>query len=179
MIFRAALGVFGLALLAGCLAAPSAQNDPSLLRNPTVPLSIISRGGAQAMQGEWQVRASSPGYRDVQTLTFNTRATPQHMVEFLSISCDTASNCEALTDGWMAQPLAQNRWHLTSETTDTEMELWVIWIDDGLRTAAIGSPDSDMAFILDRKPKGGSDRMIAAHDVLDFNGYNMSAFVTR
>ena len=162
MILRAGGGLLGVALLSGCLAAPAPIADPSLLRNPTVPLSIISRGGADAMNGEWKVRASSPGYRDIKSLTFNTQAAPQHLIEFLSISCDTGGNCEALSDGWLAQPLAQNRWRLTSETTETEMELWVIWIDDGLRTAAIGSPDSDMAFILDRKTQGGADRIKAA-----------------
>ncbi|MFK7938486.1 MAG: lipocalin family protein [Roseovarius sp.] len=144
-----------------------------------MPLSIISRGGADAMQGEWKVRASSPGYHQIQNLTFDTRTTPQHMIAFLSISCDAGGTCEGLTDGWMAQPLAQNRWRLTSETSEDDMELWIIWIDDGLRTAAIGSPDSDMAFILDRKPTGGADRIKAASEVLDFNGYNMSAFETR
>jgi apolipoprotein D and lipocalin family protein len=172
------LGVLGSTLLGACLAAPVPQNDPSLLRNPTVPLSIISRGGADAMQGEWKVRASSPGYRDIQSLTFNTHATPQHLIGFRSLSCDGGGACEALNDGWLAKPIAQNRWRLTSETTDIEMELWIIWIDDELRTAAVGSPDSDLAFILDRKASGGADRIKAASEVLDFNGYNMSAFVT-
>ncbi len=178
MILRSALACLAPTLLAGCLAAPE-PNDPSLLRNPTVPLSIISRGGAETMNGEWQVRASSPGYSDMYSLTFNTKAAALHTVEFQVESCDSSGNCEALSDGWQAQPVAQNRWKLTSETTDTEMELWVIWIDDGFRTAAVGSPDSDMAFILDRKPSGGADRIMAASEVLDFNGYNMSAFVTR
>lgn len=131
------------------------------------------------MQGEWKVRASSPQYRDIQSLTFNTNAKPQHTLEFLHASCDADGNCEALSDDWQAEPLAQNRWQLTAQTTDTEMEMWVIWIDEGYRTAALGSPDSDMAFIVDRKTSGGADRMTAASEVLEFNGYNMSVFETR
>ena len=178
MILRGAIACPAPALLMGCLTAP-APHDPSLLRNPTVPLSIISRGGADAMQGEWKVRASSPQYHDIQSLTFNTNAKPLHTVEFLHASCDADGNCEALSDAWLARPLAQNRWRLTAQTTNAEMELWVIWIDDGYRTAALGSPDSDMAFIVDRKTSGGADRMTAASEVLEFNGYNMSAFQTR
>ncbi|QGY00427.1 lipocalin [Roseovarius faecimaris] len=131
------------------------------------------------MAGTWQVRASSPGYGDIQTLDFDTKGGGQHSVAFLQAGCDASGGCEAVTDGWLAEPLAQNRWRLTSETDESDMELWVIWIDDGYRTAAIGSPDSDLAFILDRKPKGGADRITAAREVLAFNGYNMAAFVTR
>ncbi len=178
MILRSAIACLAPALLMGCLTAP-APDDPSLLRNPTVSLAIISRGGAEAMQGEWKVRASSPPYRDIQSLTFNTNANPLHTVEFMHASCDADGNCEELSDAWLAEPLAQNRWRLTAQTTDAEMEMWVIWIDEGYRTAALGSPDSDMAFIVDRKPSGGADRMTAASEVLEFNGYNMAAFETR
>ena len=175
---RKPLGLFAMLLLASCLAAPQ-QDAPSLLRNPTAPLSIISRGGAEAMQGDWHVRNASPAYANMRALTFHTGTTQQHRIEFQETRCSESAQCETLTDGWMATPLAQNRWQLSSEADDRRMEMWVIWIDDDFRTAAIGSPDSDMAFILDRKSEGGADRINAASDVLAFNGYNMSAFVTR
>lgn len=177
-MMRLAFALLSATGLSGCLAAPPAD-DPSLLRTPTVPLSITTRGGSKAMVGTWQVRASSPGYRDIQTLSFNIQGKGQHSVEVMQIGCGASGGCETVADGWLAEPLAQNRWRLTSETAQENLELWVIWIDEGFRTAAIGSPDSDMAFILDRKSKGGQDRIIAAGEVLAFNGYNMAAFIAR
>ena len=130
------------------------------------------------MHGTWQVRASSPGYAGIQTVTFDTVADPQS-VAFLQMGCDAGGGCEAVTDTWQAQPLAQNRWRLASDSADQDTELWVIWIDEGYRTAAVGSPDSDMVFILDRKAKGGADRIAAAQEVLDFNGYDIAALKVR
>lgn len=55
-----------------------------------------------------------------------------------------------------------------------QTEYWVLWVDDGYRTAAIGTPSGSFGWILDRDRKGGGDRIKAAKDVLEFNGYNMS-----
>ena len=51
--------------------------------------------------------------------------------------------------------------------------LVVMWIDEGFRTAAIGDADGRWAAILDRA--GGSpDRIQAARDILDFNGWDVA-----
>lgn len=48
---------------------------------------------------------------------------------------------------------------------------WVIWVDSGYRTLAIGTPDGSFGFVLDRGKIGG-DRLNAAREVFEFNGYN-------
>jgi apolipoprotein D and lipocalin family protein len=47
---------------------------------------------------------------------------------------------------------------------------WVIWVDADYRTLAIGTPDGRFGFVLDRG-KIGPDRMRAAAEIFDFNGY--------
>lgn len=47
---------------------------------------------------------------------------------------------------------------------------WVIWVDADYRTLAVGTPDGSFGFILDRG-KIGADRLKAAAEVFDFNGY--------
>ena len=48
---------------------------------------------------------------------------------------------------------------------------WVIWVDSGYRTLAVGTPDGSFGFVLDRG-RIGSDRLAAAGEVFDFNGYS-------
>ena len=48
---------------------------------------------------------------------------------------------------------------------------WVIWVDSGYRTLAVGTPDGSFGFVLDRG-RIGPDRLVAAAEVFDFNGYS-------
>ncbi|MDQ2065661.1 lipocalin [Xinfangfangia sp. CPCC 101601] len=52
---------------------------------------------------------------------------------------------------------------------------WVIWVDSGYRTLAIGTPDGSFGFLLDREKISG-DRLHAAAEVFDFNGYSKARF---
>lgn len=51
---------------------------------------------------------------------------------------------------------------------------WVIWVDVGYRTMAIGTPSGRFGFILDRGAIPG-DRLNAAREIFDFNGYRTEA----
>ena len=55
--------------------------------------------------------------------------------------------------------------------------LWVLWIDEGGRTAILANPDGKIARILDRRPDLAEDRRRTAFDVLDFNGFPATALV--
>ena len=49
----------------------------------------------------------------------------------------------------------------------------ILWVDSGYRTLAIGTPSGRFGFILDRDilPE---DRLTAAREVFDFNGYGVT-----
>jgi apolipoprotein D and lipocalin family protein len=51
---------------------------------------------------------------------------------------------------------------------------WILWVDSGYRTLAIGTPSGRFGFILDRGAIP-ADRLEAAREVLDFNGYATGA----
>jgi apolipoprotein D and lipocalin family protein len=51
---------------------------------------------------------------------------------------------------------------------------WVLWVDSGYRTMAIGSPSGRFGFILDRGAIP-ADRLAAAREIFDFNGYATGA----
>jgi apolipoprotein D and lipocalin family protein len=52
--------------------------------------------------------------------------------------------------------------------------LVVMWVDDGFRTAAIGDADGRWSAVIDRSAKPGADRLAAAVEILDFNGWDVT-----
>ncbi len=53
-------------------------------------------------------------------------------------------------------------------------QFWVLWVDEGYRTAVIGTPDGSFGFVLNRGAEIPADRLEAARQVLDFNGYDVA-----
>lgn len=51
-------------------------------------------------------------------------------------------------------------------------DLWVMWVDEGYRVAVIGTPDGRFARVLSREPALRDDLMVAAREILSFNGYD-------
>jgi apolipoprotein D and lipocalin family protein len=60
---------------------------------------------------------------------------------------------------------------------DDGRSLWVLWVDEGYRTAVLGAPDGSEALILDRRPTIPADRWAAAQVMLDFNGFDPGRLV--
>jgi apolipoprotein D and lipocalin family protein len=52
-------------------------------------------------------------------------------------------------------------------------EWWVLWADDGYRTLVIGTPSGQFGMILNREAAIPADRMRAAREILDWNGYDL------
>lgn len=50
---------------------------------------------------------------------------------------------------------------------------WIIWADVDYRTIVVGTPSGELGFILNRDGGLPADRMRAAREVLDFNGYDL------
>ncbi|MDZ4310631.1 MAG: lipocalin family protein [Cypionkella sp.] len=49
---------------------------------------------------------------------------------------------------------------------------WILWADGDYRTLVVGSPNGRLGFILNRGPFP-ADRLKAAKDVLEWNGYDL------
>lgn len=49
---------------------------------------------------------------------------------------------------------------------------WVIWVDTDYRTLAIATPSGEFGFILNRGGALPPDRLRAAGEIFDFNGYD-------
>ncbi len=55
-----------------------------------------------------------------------------------------------------------------------DQEWWVIWVDTDYRTLAIGTPKGTFGFILNRGGALPPDRLRAAREIFDFNGYDVA-----
>lgn len=53
-------------------------------------------------------------------------------------------------------------------------DYWVLWVDEGYRTAVVGVPSGRAGWILNRTPDIPADRLKAAREVLRFNGYDLT-----
>lgn len=53
-------------------------------------------------------------------------------------------------------------------------DYWVLWTDESYRTAVVGAPKGTTGWILNRDPQISADRLAAAKEILDFNGYDVS-----
>ena len=50
---------------------------------------------------------------------------------------------------------------------------WVLWADADLRTLVVGTPSGSFGFILNRDGALPADRLAAAREILDWNGYDL------
>lgn len=54
-----------------------------------------------------------------------------------------------------------------------DQDWWLLWVDADYRTLVVGTPSGAFGFILDRGGSLPADRMAAAREVLDWNGYDL------
>jgi apolipoprotein D and lipocalin family protein len=57
-------------------------------------------------------------------------------------------------------------------------EWWVLWVDDGYRTLVVGTPSGAFGMILNRTADLPPDRLRAAREVLEWNGYDLGQLRT-
>ena len=53
-------------------------------------------------------------------------------------------------------------------------EWWVLWVDTNDRTLVVGTPGGGFGMILNRTPDLPPDRMRAAREILEWNGYDIA-----
>ena len=145
--------------LAGCAPVPEAASVS--YRDSAARISSTLRFDLVRFQGDWVVRASYP----------------TDVLQRVTIRAVSETRFIWRADGRESQGEVTGPGRFRLEGTSEEY--WVLWVDEGFRTAAIGTPDGSFGLILDRKPRGGADRMVAAREMLDFNGYDVSQIALR
>ncbi|MEM7076486.1 MAG: hypothetical protein AAF484_15450 [Pseudomonadota bacterium] len=163
---------FALGFVTGfTLVACAPDTSSTGFRDTRIPLTVTTRDTLSALDGVWFVRAYFPGDSGLESVSFSPGVPPETTVEFEWDQCQPGSDCVRVTETQRGRSLGQNRLRVTGGGRAGARELWLVWIDEGRRTAAIGTPDGSFGWILDRSSTGGQDRITAAREVLAFNGY--------
>ncbi|SFO36926.1 apolipoprotein D and lipocalin family protein [Roseovarius lutimaris] len=164
------------ALISAC-AAPKAPTG--LYRDTQTPLTYTTRSDANRLAGDWHVRAHYPGDEGLRRVSYLRARDGQEAFKLITRHCADNGACTDIAALWRAKALGPNRWRLADPQGGKTRDLWVIWVDEDYRTAAIGAPDGGYGWVLDRRATGGADRITAAREILDFNGYDIGAMILR
>lgn len=158
--------------LAGCAAVP----DGPAFRDQAAPIGVTSRYSDDRFAGTWHVRGAYP--LDAQLVEVQRLANPPAW-ELVARTCEPNGDCEEVGTVWAVSGGTPGAEVLADPGGHMDRRAVVLWVDDGFRTAAVGDPSGQFAWVLDRAPRGGADRIKAARQVLTFSGFDLSAMEMR
>ena len=150
-----------LSLLVVLLACTAGRTPATGFRDPAAPIWSAAAFSPDLIAGDWQQVA---GFSDQASGCRNgaLRFSPQS--GGLAVTGSLCLNGKAWKLRELAAPEGPGRLAVGEE------DWWVLWVDSGYRTLAIGTPSGKFGFLLDRGAIP-ADRLAAAREVFDFNGY--------
>ncbi|MEL7261681.1 MAG: lipocalin [Pseudomonadota bacterium] len=159
-------------VLAGCVAERAVVDDAIALRNPTAPIGVTSRYDDARFAGPWFVRGVIS--RGPAPLRIERRAVADDVIwRFEQEVCATDGGpCRITREDWRAETDVPGADLVLNPNGGEDLRPVVVWIDEGYRTAAVGDAAGRFAWVLDRAPQGGADRIAAAQQVLAFSGFD-------
>lgn len=156
-----------LLLLAAC-AAPQKTVTLGRYRAPDAPIYSNAVLEVARLAGSWnqvatfgETKACKPGQAEI------TQSGGGLAIDYRI--CQSGNDMQG---AGVMQPVGPGRFQVPGQPAPW----WVLWADVDYRTLVIGSPDGRVGFILNR---GGfpPDRVKAAREILDFNGYDLKRLV--
>ena len=143
-----------LAFVAACGPQSPTTSDVVIpFRNPTAQIGAISRFDLSAFAGTWQVRRSAGGAWLLKTFAVQGNQWTEMGAGSALITERATGRLTLAYDGGTAR------------------DLWVLWVDEGHDTVALGTPDGSFGFVAQRRGVTRTDQVRAAAQVMDFNGY--------
>lgn len=155
-----------LALLAACAAPPRAAGFRA-----AVPVYSNATFDAARLAGSWH-----------QSAAFARPGAPA-CAGSLAVDAALAVQGRLCLDGRVLpvsgrfQPAGPGRVRLAGAEGALAQDWWMLWVDADYRTLAIGTPSGDWGLILNRAGPVPPDRLAAARELFDFNGYDLTRLV--
>lgn len=161
-------GVILVLLLALGACAPPAPPQPGSIRNPAAMISSAALFDPQRFGGSWRVvQTAAPGCGGArQDWLWDGRGA------YALSGVDCAGLVPARLKGRAV--LSGPGGRLTPSGGYGEEPVFVLWVDQDYRVAALGTPSGRWAVVLSRQMPPRDDLLKAAREVLDFNGYDLS-----
>lgn len=155
--------------LAGCAAAPA---PPGGFRDRAVPIYSSAAFDAARLPGQWVQAAAfaEPGAAACASGAASIGAAGDVALRLCLGGTRVAARGRLVVVG-------PGRLALQGVPGPLAQTWWVVWVDDGYRTLAVGTPSGDWGFILNRGGPLPDDRLRAAAEIFDFNGYDTARLV--
>jgi apolipoprotein D and lipocalin family protein len=159
-------------LLCGCGALSGSYRDQSVM------IASSANFDPSRYLGRWYevARYPNPFQADCAGSYVDYQAGPGGQI-LVRNSCLDASGAVIAEIGGTAQVAGPGRLSVRLDGVPVAAPYWVLWVDEGYRTAVVGQPNGRAGWVLNREPEIPQDRWVAAREVLDFNGYDLSRLV--
>jgi apolipoprotein D and lipocalin family protein len=157
------------ALLAGCAGIAASYRDRS------VTIASSAAFDPTRYLGRWYevARYPNPFQADCAGSVVDYTAGDGDVILVRNTCLDAAGNAIDEISG-TARLVGPGRLSVRLDGVPVAAPYWVLWVDEGYRTAVVGQPDGRAGWILNRDPVIPPDRWNAAREVLDFNGYDLT-----
>ncbi|HEY0276140.1 MAG TPA: lipocalin [Paenirhodobacter sp.] len=149
--------------LAAC--APRPEPEPVSLRKQGWISSAVLFDPAR-FAGKWYVAESgAPGCAGAQ----QDWHWDGHGWQISGVDCSGRQATQAKGHIALSGPGAR----FTPDTAFGREPIWVLWMDQDYRVAVLGTPSGHFGMVLSRSLPPRADLLKAAHEVLDFNNYDL------
>lgn len=170
-----------IALLAGCAGGPDEGQGGffTVYRDRDVPIGSKALFEADRYLGVWHevARYPVPFQRGCFDVTAEYQLQDDGLLSVLNI-CRDEAGVETSRISGTAEIVGPGRLKVRFPSVPfVAADYWVLWTDEDYRTAVVGTPNGRAGWILNRSPDIRADRMQAARDVLEFNGYDLAQLV--
>ncbi|WP_108128887.1 lipocalin family protein [Gemmobacter caeni] len=160
------------ALLLALSACAKTPEPERAFRNTAVPIYSSAVLDAASLAGRWQ---------QVGTFAAEAGGCRGGMVSFgpsgaqgLQVEADLCLDGQRARYRGNARLVAPGRLQLEAAEGALAEPWWVLWADADSRTLVIGTPSGRMGFVLERGGVTSPDRLKAAREILDWNGYSLA-----
>ena len=170
-----------LLLLAACAKPQPGEPVGGLLevyRDRSVPIGSALNFDADRYSGRWHevARYPVPFETGCVGVTADYAALPDGGLSVTNTCRNPDGSIRSVIEG-RADVVGPGRLKVSFDTIPFPADYWVLWIDEGYRTAVVGAPNGRSGWILNRDPEIPADRLAAAREVLAFNGYDLDRLV--
>ncbi|SPJ25243.1 lipocalin family protein [Palleronia abyssalis] len=158
-------------LLAACSTESPLLPAPSY-RDVSAPIASIASFDPDRFLGRWYEIASYPQL--FQAGCRNTQAIYGAAPDGISVTNTCLRDGVPARIEGSATVIGPGRLEVRLDGVPFVSPFWILWVDEGYRTAVIGVPSGRAGWILNRDPEIPADRLTAAREILDFYGYDLA-----
>ena len=175
-MYRLILLAASAALLVACVQKPPARGHS--WRNTGTEIYSNAVLNMADLKGDWQQVASFAEVPEASCKPGKVRfGTPEGGA--VPVQADLCLDGARQTyAGQAALPVPGRLIPAAAGTGSIGQPWWIIWADVNLRTLVIGTPSGEMGFILNRDGRLPADRLAAAREILEWNGYDLERLQT-